>query len=277
MADRKKIKSRVLRWLQIILLIYCIAGVVFYFFQGNMLFQSEALPADYKYNFQQPNHEIQLRYDSATLFDIIVFSADAGTKNKGAVIYFHGNRENINRYAPFAKNFTKHGYTVYMMDYPGYGKSTGVITEKILYEEAGQVYKLASADGYSADSIIIYGKSIGTGIAAYLASKEKCKMLILETPYYSLQKIAEHYFWMYPIDYMTNYDIPAYEYIGKTAEPVIIFHGTDDGTIPYHQAKKLWKETNKPGDEFITIEGGEHNNLNDYPLMQQKLDSLLRK
>lgn len=277
MADRKKIKSTILRWLKIILLVYVFAGIVLYFLQGNMLFQSDALPPDYKYDFQQPHREIQLRYDSATLFDMIVFKADTGTTNKGAVIYFHGNRENMNRYAPFAKNFTKHGYTVFMMDYPGYGKSTGIITEKILYEEAEQAYKLALANGFSSDSIIIYGKSIGTGIAAYLAAKEKCKMLMLETPYYSLLKIAEHYFWMYPIDYMTKYDIPAHEFIGKTKEPVIMFHGTSDGTIPYHQAQQLWKETHKPGDEFITIEGGEHNNLNDYTLMQQKLDSLLAK
>jgi alpha-beta hydrolase superfamily lysophospholipase len=68
------------------------------------------------------------------------------------VIYFHGNKENINRYAKFATNFTKQGYEVWMEDYPGFGKSVGNRNEKVLYQQAEQVYKLA-ASKYKKDSI----------------------------------------------------------------------------------------------------------------------------
>ena len=70
-----------------------------------------------------------------------------------------------------------------MIDYPGFGKSTGVFSEQLLYDWALTLYKLARAY-YSPDSIIIYGKSMGTGIAAQLASIRDCRHLILETPYY---------------------------------------------------------------------------------------------
>ena len=91
--------------------------------------------------------------------------------------------ENINHYAAFSKNFTKHGYDVWMMDYPSFGKSTGPFDENTVYAEVLQVYKMVRAAGYSPGSIIIYGKSLGTGIAAQIASIRDCKRLILESPY----------------------------------------------------------------------------------------------
>ena len=80
------------------------------------------------------------------------------------VLYFHGNRENINRYAKFADNFTRYGYEVWMTDYPGYGKTTGKLTEKKLYVLANEFYhgQVKIREG----QIIIYGKSLGSGIAS---------------------------------------------------------------------------------------------------------------
>ena len=67
----------------------------------------------------------------------------ADSVRKGVVVYYHGNKENIERYAKFANNFTKHGYEVWMEDYPGFGKTTGERTEKKMYEQALQVQKMA--------------------------------------------------------------------------------------------------------------------------------------
>jgi pimeloyl-ACP methyl ester carboxylesterase len=74
---------------------------------------------------------------------------------------------------------------------------------------------------------------------------------------------------------MSTYKIPVNEYLEDVNYPVTIFHGTDDGVIPYHNAARL-KKILKPADEFITIDEGTHHNLNEFPLFQQKLDSLLK-
>ncbi len=74
---------------------------------------------------------------------------------------------------------------------------------------------------------------------------------------------------------MLHYKIPTYQYLQKVYAPVTIFHGTDDETIPFSNAEKLKKEVFKPGDELIPIVDGHHNDLNNFPLMKQKLDSLL--
>ncbi|HQY12688.1 MAG TPA: alpha/beta hydrolase, partial [Ferruginibacter sp.] len=102
-----------------------------------------------------------------------------------------------------------------------------------------------------------------------------CKRLILETPYYSIPALFSCYAPIYPSAYMSTYKIRTFRFLEDVHCPVSIFHGTRDGVIPYRCAEKL-KHVIKPTDEFITIEKGTHQNLNDFPLFQQKLDSLLR-
>src|SRR5205823_1244644 len=99
-----------------------------------------------------------------------------------------------------------------MPDYPGYGKTTGELTEKKLYDESMQVYKMARSK-FSKDSIIIYGKSLGSGIASHLAAAVDCRRLILETPYYSIPALFTCYAPIYPNSYMSHFKLPTYEYL----------------------------------------------------------------
>lgn len=263
------------KWFVVLLMIYVVAGILLYLLQNKFLLHPEPLPQDQPYSFDKPFEERKVFFDSSIMFDIVRFKTSNDSLRKGAVIYFHGNMNNIAYYAHFADNFTKHGYEVWMMDYPGFGKSTGELTEALLYTEADEVYKMVKAAGFTKDSIIIYGKSLGTGIATELASRRNCKRLILESPYYSIPNVAAHYAWMYPVDWMSDFKIPTYEYIQKVVAPITIFHGTKDATIPYSNTQKL-QSLLKPADEIITIEGGGHNDLNDFPVMRKRLDSLLQ-
>jgi fermentation-respiration switch protein FrsA (DUF1100 family) len=90
-----------------------------------------------------------------------------------------------------------------------------------------------------------------------------------------VEKLAGHYFFMYPFPNMITYKIPTWQYLQELKAPVSIFHGTEDGTIPYSHALLLQKQF-KQGDELISIKNGEHNNLNDFKLFHEKLDSLLK-
>lgn len=194
---------------------------------------------------------------------------------RGIVLYFHGNKQNIERYAKFADHFTKYGYEVWMEDYPGYGKSTGQITEDKLYDQALQLGKMA-LKVCGADSIIVYGKSFGTGIAAYTATTFKPKQLILETPYYSIPDLFNSFAPIYPTAYMSKYKIPTYKFLQDVEAPVTVFQGTNDGITRYSRAKKL-KKYFKPGDSFFSIDGGTHHNLATFKAYQTVLDSLLSK
>ena len=257
----------IFRWLKIIIILYCSIGIALYYLQEKFLFHPEKLSSAYVYDFKVPFEELNIPFNETDTLNMIKFFPKDSVR-RGVVIYFHGNKENIERYAKFADNFTKHGYEVWMEDYPGFGKSTGERTEKKMYQQALQVQKMA-ASRYGKDSIIVYGKSFGTGIAAYVASESDCKRLILETPYYSIPSLFSCYAPIYPTSSMSTY-----KFLEDVHYPISIFHGTDDGVIPYRCAAKL-KSVLKPTDEFITIEKGTHQNLNDFDLFKQKLDSLL--
>lgn len=267
-------KRKVIRWIKVIVLLYSIIGITLYYVQDKILFHPVALQAGYQFHFDVPFEEVNIPLNNTDTISMVKFFP-ADSIRKGIVIYFHGNKGNINRYQKFAANFTKHGYEVWMEDYPGFGKTTGPRDEHILYQQAEQVYKMALTK-FHQDSIVIYGKSFGTGIAAYLASVKDCKQLILETPYYDVPDIFGCYLPVYPVDRMIGYKIPTFEYIKEVKAPVIIFHGTSDGVIPYRCASKL-KPVLKAGDLFVTIENGTHHNLDGFPLFKEKLDSLLNR
>ena len=265
-------KKIIFRWIKVIIICYSAIGITLYYLQGYFLFHPQKLATEHVFRFDVPFKELNIPFNEKDTLNMVKFFPK-DSLSKGVVLYFHGNKQNIERYAKFAANFTKHGYEVWMEDYPGFGKSRGERTEKKMNDQALQLYKMAMGK-YGKDSIILYGKSFGTGIAAYLASVTDCKRVILETPYYSVPALFSCYAPIYPTNAMSTYKIPVYQYLSTVKYPITIFHGTDDGVIPFRCASRL-RLVLKPTDEFITIEKGTHHNLNDFPLMQQKLDSLL--
>lgn len=266
-------KKKLFRWIKIAIIIYCSIGIALYYLQLNFLFHPEKLDSAYKYKFETPFEEVDIAFNETDTMSMVKFFPNNAVR-KGVVLYWHGNKQNISRYAKFVQVFTKQGYEVWMEDYPGYGKSTGSRTEKKLYEQAMQVFKMADSK-YNADSIILYGKSLGTGIASYVAAQTNCQQLILETPYYSIPDLFSCYAPIYPTQRMSMYKIPVNEYLSQVKYPITIFHGTNDGVIPYRCAKKL-QPVLKTTDEFVTIEDGTHHNLYEFDVYQKKMDSLLQ-
>ncbi len=275
MANRLQIhkKRKWLRWLNIALVIYLLLGIALYILQDRLLFHPEAVPRSKAYGFAAGNREVNVAVDEESNMNIVQFLTKDSVP-RGVVLYFHGNRKNISWYAAYASGFTANGYEVWMIDYPGFGKSTGRLTEQKLYDDAAQLYIMAHS-AFPANRIIIYGKSLGTGVAAWLAAKRSCKELILETPYYSMTSLVQHYVPIYPVNTLLKYKLPVHTYLNLVNAPVIVFHGTADRVIPYSNARRLTTAMH-PKDRFITIENAGHNNLNDYPQFHAALDSILQ-
>jgi alpha-beta hydrolase superfamily lysophospholipase len=274
MKSKRKVSTgrKIYRITIVFTLVYCSIGIALYHLQEKLLFHPVSLPPDFQFKFDIPFKEVNIAMNKTDTLNLIQFFPQ-DSMPKGVVVYFHGNAGNVIRYEKFVPNFIKHGYEVWIPDYPTFGKTTGKLTEENMYAQAKEVYKLAHSK-FSADSIFVYGRSLGSGVAAYIAAKEDCAGLILETPYCSIPDLFSNYAPIYPTKRMSHFKFPVDEYLKEVKEPVLIFHGTSDETIPYHCAAKL-KKFLKPGDEFITIKDGTHNNLNDFSLFHQKLDSVL--
>jgi len=146
-----------------------------------------------------------------------------------------------------------------MVDYRGFGKSRGRRTESILYNDAQHVYKWLTTQ-YDEDKIIIYGRSMGSGIATRIASWNDPKMLILDSPYYSFLQQVRRYGWFLPIKWLLRYQIRTDQFIKKVSCPVFILHGKKDRLIPFRQSESLLQEEPKQVHIYPIEEGG-HNNL----------------
>ena len=266
---KRRLSGRWKRWLAALVLLYIFIGLLIYIGQDLILFHPVAVPRDHTFKFPSAYQELNLPYGS---HNVSILQFDPEDAKKGIVLFYHGNMHNVEHYAKYPAYFLRNGYAVWMIDYPGFGKSTGKRSEAVLYDQALLMYDLAVKSA-GADSLVIYGKSIGTGIAAYVASKRVCRQLVLETPYYSMAALARHYFPVYPVVTLSHYSFPVHEYLKSVAAPVSLFHGTADEVIPYKQARRLKKEN--PSISLITIEGGAHNDLSNFPLYHQHLDRLL--
>jgi uncharacterized protein len=272
-------KRLIWRWTRIILLIYGVVGIVLYHTQVYFLWHPEAVPASAVYQFGgQPHSEVNIPYDKGTSLNLVEFRAvdrPLDSPARGVVLYFHGNRHNVEWYGRIAGDFTRRGYECWIWDYPGFGKSTGELSEQKLYDYALALYKLARSR-WPPSKIVLYGRSMGTGIAAELADVRDCRRLILESPFYSLESLGYHYLPVYPWGRMLHFHFPIYSHLPQVTAPITIFHGTSDWTVPYGNAFRL-KALLKVGDEFISIEGAGHNDLHEFPLFREKLDSVLAR
>ena len=193
---------------------------------------------------------------------------------KGVILYFHGNAGNLSRWGEITEFFVEKNYDVFVMDYRTYGKSTGKLSEQALYKDAQMCYDYI-LERYKKTEIIIYGRSLGTGMATYLASNNNPKKLILETPFYSLADVAKGRFSLFPTKKLLKYDFPSYKYVQDVICPISIFHGTDDGVIPYASGIKLFNSMEQKDKVFFTIENGEHNNLVEFEAYHSQLQKIL--
>ncbi|MFM8806047.1 MAG: alpha/beta hydrolase [Sphingomonadales bacterium] len=269
-----KLRSpRTKKMISLLLLVYLIGALLIYFFQETFIFRSRVLPASHQFATTLPHREITVPVNKQDTFHAVLYRPDSGVV-RGLVLYFHGNRQNIGWYEKFVPYFTQYGYEVLMPDYPGYGKSKGALSEQKLYDWAGLAYQMARKR-YASDSLIIYGKSLGTGVAAQLASRRDCKHLILETPYYHFSDVLQRFLPIYPMNMLLRYQLPTCQYLPFVSAPITLLHGTDDGIISVRQSRKL-STLFKPQDQLVVIEGGSHNDLYRFPKTIEWLSKTLR-
>jgi len=244
-----------------IIALYGIIGVVIYYFQEKFIFLPTVLPDDFKFQFDQPFEELLLKTHDGGKINVLYFHAEAP---KGLIVYFHGNAGSLERWGNIVAPFVGLGYDLVISDYRGYGKSRGKRSQKNLLDDAVKVYSFAQTKAEEND-IILFGRSLGTGFASYLAGKYDVSKVILETPFYSLESEANRRFMIYPVSWLLRYQLKNHQYLKTNQAPVFIFHGTADKVVSYTSGTRLYESISSNGGEFVTIEGGFHNNLSEYP------------
>jgi pimeloyl-ACP methyl ester carboxylesterase len=172
---------QILRILLIIAVIICVAGCAF---QRALIFPAERLAADHVFPFAMPGEETRIRTDDGVELNALVYRRFA---SKRIILFFHGNAGSLDSWGTIFRDYQYLKTDMIVFDYRGYGKSGGTISEKGLYLDGQAVYEYARGLGYAETDIIIYGRSVGTGIATDAAQGKRVAGLILESPFHSLR------------------------------------------------------------------------------------------
>ncbi len=177
---------------------------------------------------------------------------------KFTVLFCHGNGGNIMHRLDSIQMFYNLGLSCFIFDYRGYGKSTGKPTEQGTYLDATAAYEwLTKEKKIKSKDIIIFGRSLGGGIAAELAGKVEAASLVLESTFTSYVAMGKKFYWYMPVKWFAMYRYNTLEYIRDVKCPVMVIHSADDEIIPFEFGRQLYIAANEPK-IFVEISGG-HN------------------
>jgi uncharacterized protein len=259
-----------IRILVLIVAAYIGVCTLLFFMQERLIFHPQKLPADYLFQFEYPFEEFTATTPDNQSLHGILFKSDS---SRGLIFYLHGNAGSLASWGEAAYPYVKLGYDVFMPDYRGYGKSTGRISDEQTFYSDMQLCYDQMMRRYPENKIVIIGYSIGTATAAFLASVNRPRMLMLQAPYYSLTGLAlDHYPFIPP--FLIKYPFETNRYIASTSAPVYIFHGDQDEIIPVEESYRLEKHL-KPTDQLFILKGQSHNGMNRNPEYLKLADRVL--
>jgi uncharacterized protein len=257
--------------------IYYIAGSIVllsllaYFFQEKFIFKPEKLKQDFEFKYDIPFEEYFFDVEPGVRINGLHFSRE---KPSGLILYFHGNTRSIKGWAKYARDFYRYNYDVVLVDYRGFGKSTGKRSEKEMLSDMQFVYEELKKK-YAEDHIIVYGRSMGSGFATKLASDNTPRYLILDAPYFSFKKVVERFLPILPVRIVLRFQLRTDLWIEKVKCHTYILHGTKDWLIPLKHSERLQKK-NPRKITLIRIPGGHHNDLPSFPEYHNFIRDILK-
>lgn len=240
--------------LVLILFILFSLNIIVYYFKNKIIFSPSRIIPDVSTDIQHEKFNIVL--DNNQSIHGLYFPHDNA---KDLFIFSHGTSGNLYHRIKYVTSIQKTLNTsVVLYDYRGYGKSSGNCSEHNLYEDIEIIYNYFMQN-YKYDNVILYGSSLGTIPTIHLASKIKCKLVILHAPFISLRQIIPWYL-RYLIYFAVNgFDMT--EKVKNITSNLLIFHSVDDKLIPYDQSKNIMNYANKNIKKMLVPLSGKHGEM----------------
>ncbi|HEX4407517.1 MAG TPA: alpha/beta hydrolase [Xanthobacteraceae bacterium] len=174
---------------------------------------------------------------------------------KPLLLYFHGNGGALRYRVDRFRHFIADGVGLLALEYRGYGGLPGSPSEKGFIADAEAAYAYAAAR-YPKEQIVLWGESLGTGVAVALAAEKPVGRVILEAPFTSTEAIAAQRYWYLPVSLLMLDQFRSDKRIAKVTAPLLILHGVQDRTVPYAMGEHLFELANKPKHIVRFLDGG---------------------
>ena len=238
------------------------------FNQERLIFHPERLPPDHRFSFPFPFEEVVIDSDGVGIHTLLFTKENS----KGVVLYFHGNAGSLRTWGGVYADFESLPYDLWIMDYRGFGKSEGKLSGEGDLQADAQALFDAAKQRYPDQEMVMYGRSIGTGVASALAAKHPPKVLILETPYFNFPDLAAQLAPWAP-SALLRYTLMNNEHIQNQAFPIHLIHGDRDSLIRASHSERLAQLG--PHIQYHLIKGAEHNNISVFRRYHEVLNSIM--
>lgn len=179
---------------------------------------------------------------------------------KPTIVYFHGNAGNLLNHSYIGHPLTQAGYGVLLLEYRGFGGNPGKPTEQGFYADARAAIEFLKGRGLKDKDLVLFGMSLGTGVAVKMAAEITPKALVLQSPYPSIAEVGQHHYWYMPVKWLVRDKFPAKDYIAANSAPLLVLAAENDKVIPFKFSKSLYEAAKKPKTMRIFKFGG-HNDL----------------
>jgi len=178
------------------------------------------------------------------------------------IIYCHGNAGNISHRVDKIKMFYDKHISVFAFDYRGYGRSEGNPNEQGLYYDGeAAYYYLVRKRKMNPAEIVLFGESIGSAVASYIAQHHQIKALILEAPFTNARDMSRRILPFLPVQWFVTIQMDNVKMLDKVQTPVLVIHGTDDDIVPFELGRQLYDSLPSSKKRFLEISGAGHNDV----------------
>ncbi len=237
---------------------YALLVAFIYFTQASLLYYPNvagraltATPADIGYAYEDVDIATA---DGVRLHGWWVPAPDA----RGALLFFHGNAGNISHRLDSIRIFHRLGLDVLIIDYRGYGQSEGRPDEQGTYRDADAAWRyLVETRAVEPARIVVFGRSLGAAIAAYLAAEQRPGALILESPFASVESMGKRLYPFLPVRWLNRFGYATAEFVQRIRCPLLVIHSRGDEIIPIAEGEAVFAAAPDPK-QWLEIRGG-HN------------------
>ena len=232
-----------------ILFIYLVLLILLFIFQRNLMYH----PNENNYFGDKLEVEVQkISIKTSDNIDLLGWFHKKDLKKFKTILYFHGNAGNLENRIHKLNHFKDMDINFLIIAWRGFSGNDGKPSEKGLYDDGSSAVKWLKDLGLVENDIILYGESLGTGVATQIAQNNNFAGLVLETPFTSMIDAAEHFYPYIPVGLLLRDRYENDKKIKKINIPVLIMHGEADQIVPFEMGKKIYEIANQPKHSYFT-------------------------
>ena len=250
-----------------IVIAYFVLLVFIYFYQRNLLYH----PSENNYQ----NDKIQFSYDEIFIkvdekIKLKSWIINKNLKKFKTLLFFHGNAGELSNRIYKLNELNKLDINILLISWRGFSGNEGSPTEENLYKDAKAAIKWLNRKEVENNKIILYGESLGTGVAVEIGKKNNFNSIILEAPFTSMENAAKIYYPYLPVKLLLKDKYNSISKIKKITTPILIMHGKKDDIVPFSMGKELFEKANNPKYSYFTSDDDHMMEFNDQILKSIK-------